>query len=1226
MSEQARLIEVAFPLKQASIDSVHEKNVRHGHISTLHIWPARRPLAACRAALIATLLPDPGTPEKRREILERLAGRVVEKIERKKMPSGKIVERKKEETVGGILHWGRESGPDLEWFREEIRKAYGGRAPKVLDPFAGGGAIPLEAMRLGCAVTAIDINPVAWFILKCTLEYPQKLAGQKRPLPDFVLKDREFMEAFFKAQGFKGALLRTQLEKLGLGENPAPLLAGTTLDSTHLEGDLAWHVRAWGQWVLDRARQELASFYPTYADFDLPAAAPPRVAAQAGPLDKLPIRALRDPYYVYVIRCSDRSLYIGQADNLERRFHEHINGQVAWTSTRKPLELVHWEGYQTRDEAVKREAELKTGFGRTWIKRELETGRLKAQRYRGPKLVPLKEDLPGALPNVATQAGGKPDIDALNAEFSEEYLKDKTNPRWVAKPTVAYLWARTVTCKNCRATIPLLKTRWLCRKDTKRVLLTVEPNADKTGVIFGVEKDVPVVGGNAAQRREHDKRIGQGTMNRNGASCPCCGRPGTVAMQLEDIRQEGVAGRLGAMMTAVVVDGLDGKEYRLATDGEIRTAQADTDGVASVFADIPFGLPNEPLTADAKRSTWCIDYGLNQFYKLFTARQLIALGTVLKHIRSAHAMALAQEYSPDWTQALAAYLSLSLDRLVSFNCTNVRWKLDAEAVVDAFARFAIPLLWDYAEAIPLNDYAGAFSLCFERISVALSTLLTASFNVTPRALAGSACRLESAEAFDVVLTDPPYYDAISYSGTMDFFYVWLRRTVDGLSRHTDEVFAAPLSPKWDPEMNDGELVDDANRFGGDKGKSKSAYEEGMFRAFEAACKVLKPGGRLVIVFAHKDPDAWGTLVSAMIRACFVVDASWPIQTEMSNRTRALTSAALSSSLWLVCKKRPETARPGWDNLVLEEMREKIATRLREFWDAGIRGPDFVWAGTGPALEAYSKHPIVKKANEPGKLMEVSEFLRHVRRMVVDFVVGRVLSHNGAAEGVSGLPAEASAQAGLDDVTTYYLLHRHDFGMEDAPVGACILYAISCGLSDSALADQYEILIRTGGQSGLEENEIDVLVAPHHGSKSGYSIEASAVSVPLEEEFTDGTESEEAEEGTGSKVRLRPWSQRRRASIGEDSGARPAPLIDQVHRLMHLWKAGEQIKVDDYLDSKGLRGNQLFHQLLQALIELAEHGSEERSILESLSNHVGAVGAKVEAGQYKLRYEAPEGQE
>ncbi len=178
MTNDQRLIEVAFPLKQASLDSVHEKNVRHGHISTLHIWPARRPLAASRAALIATLLPDPGNAEERKQILERLAGRVVTRVKKKKLPDGRTEEQITVETEGGILHWGRENSEDLNWFRERIREAYGGRAPKVLDSFAGGGAIPLEAMRLGCEVTAVDINPVAWFILKCTLEYPQRLANQ----------------------------------------------------------------------------------------------------------------------------------------------------------------------------------------------------------------------------------------------------------------------------------------------------------------------------------------------------------------------------------------------------------------------------------------------------------------------------------------------------------------------------------------------------------------------------------------------------------------------------------------------------------------------------------------------------------------------------------------------------------------------------------------------------------------------------------------------------------------------------------------------------------------------------------------------------------------------------------------------------------------------------------------------------------------------------------------
>jgi putative DNA methylase len=90
MTDRPRLIEVAFPLKQTSLDSVHEKNVRQGHISTLHIWPARRPLAASRAALIATLLPDPGNAADRKEMLERLGGRLVTKVKKKKLPDGRV--------------------------------------------------------------------------------------------------------------------------------------------------------------------------------------------------------------------------------------------------------------------------------------------------------------------------------------------------------------------------------------------------------------------------------------------------------------------------------------------------------------------------------------------------------------------------------------------------------------------------------------------------------------------------------------------------------------------------------------------------------------------------------------------------------------------------------------------------------------------------------------------------------------------------------------------------------------------------------------------------------------------------------------------------------------------------------------------------------------------------------------------------------------------------------
>ncbi len=995
-----RLIEVAsFPLKQVSLDSVHEKNVRHGHISTLHIWPARRPLAASRAALIATLLPDPGTDEERKTMLDRLAGHVKTSIKAKKLSGGRSTQQNVEETEGGILHWGRENSEDLNWFRQKIREAYGGRAPRVLDPFAGGGAIPLEAMRLGCEVTAADINPVAWFILKCTLEYPQRLAHQCLPLPRFVLESYEFMAEYFKSKGFKGSALDAQLASLGLnGQKKTasqPLLSSIDVDIASIEADLAWHVRAWGWWVLQQAKADLERFYPTI-------------------------------------------------DN---------------------------------------------------------------------------------------------------------------------KPTVAYLWARTISCKNCRATVPLLKTRWLCKKDNKRVVLTMEPNADRTGIVFGIQENVPEAKGSGAQRREHDKSEGGGTMSRSGVTCSCCG----TILTKQDIQQEGLKGRLNAVMTAVVVDGPSGKEYRLPVFEEIQIAADAENELEEVFAQIPFGLPKEPLTLDAKGNTWCILYGIDTFQKLFTPRQLLALGIFIKYTRTVYTAMQANSYPSEWIEAVVAYLALAIDRLADRGSSICSWTVGWDKIRNTFTRFALPITWDFAESVTSADSSGGYPGAIEWIAMYIEHAILSCKSAPLPEIAQSSAINASTKLFDAIVTDPPYYDSIGYAVIMDFFYVWLRRVLYGLSPEIDAVFQQPLSPKWDHERSDGELIDDSSRFDGDKQKSKESYENGMFRAFQAFYKALAPEGRLVIVFAHKQPDAWETLVSAIIRAGFVVDGSWPIQTEMGNRTRAHSSAALASSIWLVCKKRPEHARPGWDTRVLAEMQEKITHKLRNFWDEGIRGPDFIWAATGPALEAYSKHPIVKKSNQPGELLSVSEFLSRVRRMVLDFVVGCALSRYGTS---------MDAVSNLDNMTTYYLLHRNDFGMESVPIGPCILYAVSCGLSDSALINRYDLLARAGGSQKSEE------------------------------EHSENCEMEEDEEGTSSMVRLKQWQQRKGASLGYNAPGAPAvALIDQIHRLMHLWHAGEVIKVDEYLDVHGLGQHSLFEPVLQALIELAPLNSEEKPLLEKISNHV-----------------------
>ena len=155
----------------------------------------------------------------------------------------------------------------------------------------------------------------------------------------------------------------------------------------------------------------------------------------------------------------------------------------------------------------------------------------------------------------------------------------------------------------------------------------------------------------------------------------------------------------------------------------------------------------------------------------------------------------------------------------------------------------------------------------------------------------------------LILTDPPYYDAIPYSDLMDFFHIFLRRVLRGLCPAIDQAFDTPLSPKWDRERNDGELIDDESRFDGNREKSKKAYEDGMAKAFQNCLDGLEEHGRLVVVFANKEVVAWETLIAALIRSGAVVTASWPIQTERTERVRNVAAAGLASSVWIVCRKR-----------------------------------------------------------------------------------------------------------------------------------------------------------------------------------------------------------------------------------------------------------------------------------------------------------------------------------
>ncbi len=239
MSERRkRLIEVAFPLEEVSAHSRREKNVRHGHISTLHIWWARRPLAACRAFIYSSLVDDPDTDAERQELLREVAD--LASWEAVRHPDRVV--RAQEDGGSGLT--GREL---LERAQQRILRDNGGVSPSLLDPFAGGGAIPLEGLRLGCEVEASDLNPVAVLILKGTLEHPQQY-GQpdSRPVPDYILE----ADANESQPGFLDGDWANQYR-----QNP-----------------LATDVRYWGRWVLERAREELAEYYPPDPDGSVPVA------------------------------------------------------------------------------------------------------------------------------------------------------------------------------------------------------------------------------------------------------------------------------------------------------------------------------------------------------------------------------------------------------------------------------------------------------------------------------------------------------------------------------------------------------------------------------------------------------------------------------------------------------------------------------------------------------------------------------------------------------------------------------------------------------------------------------------------------------------------------------------------------------------------------------------------------------------------------------------------
>ena len=208
-----------------------------------------------------------------------------------------------------------------------------------------------------------------------------------------------------------------------------------------------------------------------------------------------------------------------------------------------------------------------------------------------------------------------------------------------------------------------------------------------------------------------------------------------------------------------------------------------------------------------------------------------------------------------------------------------------------------------------------------------------------------------------MFTDPPYYDAVPYADLSDFFFVWLRRVLPNHPLLRDPFDS---SNRLTPKLREV-VQDEAKRWNGGP-KDRRFFEAAMAQAFAESRRILNETGIGCVVFAHKTTEGWEALLSGMTKAKWVITGSWPISTESGTRLRARDSAALATSVHLVCRPRTEDVIGDWGE-VLRELPKRVGDWMERLQSEGVRGADLVFACIGPALEIYSRYSKVLDAND-----------------------------------------------------------------------------------------------------------------------------------------------------------------------------------------------------------------------------------------------------------------------
>ncbi|HEV2380851.1 MAG TPA: DUF1156 domain-containing protein [Terriglobia bacterium] len=512
---------------------------------------------------------------------------------------------------------------------------------------------------------------------------------------------------------------------------------------------------------------------------------------------------------------------------------------------------------------------------------------------------------------------------------------------------IAWLWARTVASPNPVAKggyVPLVRSFWLSTKAGKKVW--VEPVVDQDTMTYRFE----VRTGNGEPR--------VGTVSRNGGVCLLTGSP----IPLEYIRTEGRAGRLGARMMAIVAEGIGRRLYLAPTEEHERAA------IQAVPQDVPDSdLPEQALGFRVQL------YGMTKHRHLFSPRQLTALTTFCDLVTEARKAALTHsEGNRDYADALAVYLGCCVNAVSDDLSTIVTWRSGhgTGATRSTFARQALPMVWDFAEANPFADAAGDLSSASEAVAQVVECL--------PANRQGHVISHDATHPFPVrsvcVSTDPPYYDNIGYADLSDYFYVWLRRSIGEI---VPSLFSTMLTPKQD------ELIATPFRHGGKKEAARTFFERGLSEAFARMRDAHDPSFPLTVYYAFKqaesddDPDdaderggratsvastGWETMLAGLVSSGFSILGTWPVRTERGNRSVGLGTNALASSIVLVCRPRSEDADVASRRDFLAALKKELPEALRDMQKGNIAPVDLAQSAIGPGMAVFSRYGRVLEAD------------------------------------------------------------------------------------------------------------------------------------------------------------------------------------------------------------------------------------------------------------------------